>query len=77
MAVEFMTRKQYNTLKAWYDANNREWPDEINRLFKILFGLFHALVTMNSRHQQVLTRLREAMGFTPKSESGRQLTKRD
>lgn len=76
MAVELMTRKQYDTLKAWYDTNSREWPDEIQGLFKILFALFHTLTTMHSRHQQVLTRLREAMGILPKSESGRQLQKR-
>jgi len=76
MAVDLMTREQYDTLRAWYDANSKEWPTEIRHLFGLLFGLFSALVTMKSKHQQVLARLRKSMGFSPKSESGRQLQKR-
>lgn len=76
MATDFMTREQYDTLKAWHDANSKEWPSDIRALFALLFGLFNTLVTMKSKHQQMLTRLREAMRLAPKSESGRQLQKR-
>lgn len=69
-----MTRDQFSTLKTWYDANGKEWPEEIRALFALLFSLFDMLVTMKSKHVQLLARLREAMRLSPKSESGRQIT---
>lgn len=77
MAAELMTRDQYDRLKTWFDENSRAWPKEILTLFGLLFSLFDALVTVKTKHVQLLARLREAMRLMPKSESGRQLlTKR-
>lgn len=72
-AAELMTRDQYTRLKTWFDANSKPWPEEILALFGLLFSLFDALVSVKTKHVQLLARLREAMRLQPKSESGRQL----
>lgn len=68
-----MTRDQFTALKSWHEANGKEWPEEIRALYALLFSLFNLLVTMKSKHVQLLARLREAMRLSPKSESGRQI----
>ena len=70
-----LSLEQYNELKKWYAANKDSWPPHIAVALGILLSVYHQLADAKAKVKDLLVTMRLAMGVTPKSESGRTLTK--
>jgi hypothetical protein len=60
-------------LKSFVDENKANLPPDLNDVLSRLLGVYSGFLMSTSRAKNTLSRLREAMGLTPKSERGGQV----
>lgn len=73
MQTPTLSGGELKKLEVWYEANKSAWPTDISNLLSRLLKVQLALHAVMQKNKNLLVRLREAMGFAPKSEKGSQL----
>ena len=67
------SHEELNRLKNFVDENKANIPPDLNDVFLRLLGIYSGFLQSTSSAKNTLSRLREAMGLTPKSERGGQV----
>ena len=68
------SHEELNRLKNFVDENKANIPPDLSDVFLRLIGVYSGFLQSTSRAKNTLSRLREAMGLTPKSERGGQVS---
>jgi hypothetical protein len=66
------SQQELNDLKKFVEANKSDLPEATVDVFLRLLGVYAGFLQSAARAKNTLSRLREAMGLTPKSERGGQ-----
>jgi hypothetical protein len=70
MPLKPVSRPQFEEVKTWFDENQALFPSEISAGLKSILAAYLSLSHGAARARQTLNTLRQAMGFSPKSERG-------
>ena len=70
--MDGLSRAEYDLLQTWTEVHGVSLPEGINTLIHKLLRSYWSLFEKGGNSLQLLRRLREQMGFTPKSEKGSQ-----
>ena len=72
MGNDALTRNEWLETKTWLEEHSSSLPPQVSRNLSRLFKSYLELLEAKNKSLEVLRRLREAMGFIPKSEKGSQ-----
>jgi hypothetical protein len=70
--MEALSSEEFSALESWSNQNQGVFPGKIGSVQRKLLSSYRDLLNDKSRSLQNLKLLRQAMGFTPKSERGNQ-----
>lgn len=73
MKASALSGEELEQLESWLSANEKSLPEHIVRLQRRVIMISKFFGDLSARNSELLTRLREFMGLSPKSEKGSQL----
>lgn len=62
--------QEFNQIKQWMSQNQEQIPQDVSSSLSHLLDTYWSLTKAKQGHLEILARLRELMGFRPKSERG-------
>lgn len=73
MTVQALTQAEFDDISEWIQSNAKLWPEREQILLQRLLLLYQSIAQDKKKASDVVKRLREAMGLSPKSERGNQI----
>ena len=73
MKTSALSAEELQLLESWLDANEKTMPEDIVKLQRRIFMMTKFFGDLIAKNKDLLARLREYMGISPKSEKGSQL----